>query len=477
MTAMANDLHYLGATRALALFRERKLSPVELMRAVIERAEVVEPRINAFSETFFERALEQAARAEARYAHGGRRARPLEGIPVAVKDEASLAGASSTSGSLLLRDAVATRTSTSVERVLRAGAIVHARTTTPEFSCAGVTHSRLWGVTRNPWNLEMSPGGSSGGSGASLAAGTSSLATGSDIWGSIRIPASCCGVVGFKPPHGRVPQDPPFNLDPYCHEGPLARSVADCALAQNVIAGPHPGDAASLRPKLRVPAAPGDVRGWRVAWSMDLGFCEIDAEVAANTRTALDAFRNLGCAVLEVKPGWTHAVPAAAMQHLGHLFGVWLAGVLEGRRELATSYARAFADFGRTTTAEGFLGAMETAAGMQEAMGPILEAHDVFVCPTTALPALPADFDPAGDLVRINGVPVDPVLGWILTYPFNMLGRCPVLSVPSGRARNGVPTGIQIVARGYDDARVFRAAAAYERERGGFDGLGERPLR
>ena len=120
---------------------------------------------------------------------------------------------------------------------------------------------------------------------------------------------------------------------------------------------------------------------------------------------------------------------------------------------------------------------METAAGMQEAMGPILEAYDVFVCPTTALPALPADFDPAGDEVRINGVPVDPVLGWILTYPFNMLGRCPVLSVPSGRARNGVPTGIQIVARGYDDARVFRAAAAYERERGGFDGLGEHPLR
>src|SRR5262245_11197837 len=393
MSAIVSELHYLSATEALALFRERKLSPVELMRAVIERAEAVEPRINAFSETFFERALERAALAEARHARGGIRARRPEGSPVAVKDEAALAGAPATSGSLLLRDAVAERTSVSVERLLRAGAIVLARTTTPEFSCAGVTHSRLWGVTRNPWNPDMSPGGSSGGSGASLAAGTSALATGSDIWGSIRIPASCCGVVGFKPPHGRVPQDPPFNLDPYGHEGPLARSVADCALVQNVIAGPHPRDGASLRPKLRIPP-PRDVRSWRVAWSMDLGFCEIDAEVASNTRNALDAFRDLGCSVEEVKPGWTSAVPAAALQHLGHLFGVWVAREIEGRRELATGYARAFADLGRATTAEGFLAAMETAAELQEAMGPILEEHDVFVCPTTAIPALPPTSTP-----------------------------------------------------------------------------------
>ena len=134
-----------------------------------------------------------------------------------------------------------------------------------------------------------------------------------------------------------------------------------------------------------------------------------------------------------------------------------------------TPYARAFGEFGRTTTAEDFLEAMSIAGEMYASFAPILESHDVFICPTTALPALPADHDPTTTGVTINGVSVDPVLGWILTYPFNMLSRCPVISVPSGRARNGVPTGIQIVARTYDDVRVFRAAASYESALGGFD--------
>ena len=130
---------------------------------------------------------------------------------------------------------------------------MHARTETPEFSCSSVTHTKLWGVTRNPWNLKFTPGGSSGGSAASLASGTTPIATGSDIGGSIRIPASCSGVVGYKPPYGRNPDDPPFNLDPYCHTGPLARTVADAVLLQNVMCGPSSTDIASLRPKLRLP--------------------------------------------------------------------------------------------------------------------------------------------------------------------------------------------------------------------------------
>ena len=212
---MGDELHYLSASAAIARFRARELSPVELMQAVIERAEQVEPRINAFTDTHFERALEQARRAEARYAKPAGRPRSLEGIPVAVKDEAAIAGQRTTSGSLILRDHVDTETSPVVERLLRAGAIVHARSTAPEFSCATFTHSRLWGVTRNPWHLDYTPGGSSGGSAAALAAGTATLATGSDIAGSIRIPASCCGVVGFKPPYGRVPEEPPYGFDFY----------------------------------------------------------------------------------------------------------------------------------------------------------------------------------------------------------------------------------------------------------------------
>jgi amidase len=472
---VADDLHYLSATEAIARFKARTLSPVELVRAVIERAEKVEPRINAFATTSFERALEQAEKAEAKYAKPSGRARPLEGVPLAVKDEAAIRGECTTSGSLILRDHIDTATSPVIERLLRAGAIVHARSTAPEFSCATITHSRLWGVTRNPWHPDYTPGGSSGGSAASLAAGTSTLATGSDIAGSIRIPASCCGVVGFKPPYGRVPEEPPYNLDFYCHEGPLARTVADCALMENVIAGPHPRDSATLRPKLRIPPVLRGIAGWRIGYSIDLGYCEVDADVAENTLAAIDVFRELGCEVEEVDLGWTRATLVAALNHLGHLFGNLIARELPRHRHLLTDYARAFAEFGQTTSAEDMLDAMSVAGQMYETLGPVLERCDALICPTTAIAAIPADHDPAASEVRINGVAVDPLLGWVMTYPFNMLSRCPVMSVPSGRARNGVPTGIQIVGRTYDDVRVFRAAAAYERAVGWLDTPARRP--
>jgi aspartyl-tRNA(Asn)/glutamyl-tRNA(Gln) amidotransferase subunit A len=191
---VSTELASLSATEAIAHFEARTLSPVELVRAVIERTGKVGPAINAFTETFFEQALVQARQAEERYARG--EARPLEGVPLAVKDEGGIAGLPVANGSLLLRDEIETKTAPTIERLLDAGAIVHARTTCPEFCCTTVTHSRLSGVTRNPWNLAYTPGGSSGGSAAALAAGTTTLATGSDIAGSIRIPAACCGVVG-----------------------------------------------------------------------------------------------------------------------------------------------------------------------------------------------------------------------------------------------------------------------------------------
>ena len=216
------------------------------------------------------------------------RLRPLEGLPVAIKDEAYIKGERMTNGSLIYKDNVSAETNPSIDRVLRAGAIMHARTATPEFSCAPCTHSRLWGVTRTPWNSRYSCGGSSGGSGASLAAGTSALASGSDIGGSIRIPASMCGVVGFKPPFGRNPDSPPFNLDQYNHVGPMARTVADCAIFQNVMCGPHPEDIATVRPKLRIPANLGDIRGWRIALCVNPAQYDIEPDVAKNTLAAAD---------------------------------------------------------------------------------------------------------------------------------------------------------------------------------------------
>jgi len=246
-------LHRLSAAEALRLMRARELSPVELVEAVIRRAEQVEPAINAFPHTYYDEALAAARGAEARYAGNGPRPRPLEGIPVAIKDETPILGQPLTQASLIYKDDVATHTAVVPERVMRAGGIVHASSATPEFSSAAFTHSRIYGITRNPWNTEYSPGGSTGGGAASLAAGSAMLATGSDIGGSVRIPATFSGVVGFKPPYGRVPQVPPFSLDHYCHTGPLARTVADCALFENIIAGPHAIDPIAIAPKYELP--------------------------------------------------------------------------------------------------------------------------------------------------------------------------------------------------------------------------------
>jgi amidase len=265
------DLCYLPAAEALRQFKAKKLSPVELMRATIARAEATAKKTNCLTYTHFDEAMELAKKAEAKYAKGARTG-ALEGLPIGIKDESYIKGKPTSNGSLIMKDRIGQHTSPMNERIIAAGGIVHARTATPEFSCAGYTWSRLWGVTRNPWNPKFTPGGSSGGSAASLASGTSAIATGSDIGGSIRIPASTCGLVGYKPPYGRNPDDPPFNLDFYCHTGPLARTVEDAITLQNVMAGPSPLDIATLRPKLTLPTAYKPIKGWKIAFSMDLGF-------------------------------------------------------------------------------------------------------------------------------------------------------------------------------------------------------------
>ena len=463
------DLCYMPASEAIKRFKAKKLSPVELMEAVIRRAEATKDKVNAFTNTHFDEAMALARKAEAKYAKG-RKTGPLEGLPVGIKDESYIKGKPTTGGSLIMKDFVADATSTMNERVMAAGGIVHARTATPEFSCAAYTWSRLWGVTRNPWNTKFTPGGSSGGAGASLAAGTSSIATGSDIGGSIRIPASTCGVVGYKPPYGRNPDDPPFNLDFYCHTGPLARTVEDAILLQNVMTGPSPLDIASLRPKLTLPTRFKPIKGWKIGYSMNLGAFEVDPEVVKNTKKALDVFRSLGAEVEEVDLGWGPEVLEAGLAYLHHLFGAFLSKLLAEHGDDMTTYARKFAEDGARSKAVDFVNSLEVAGRMYMTLGPLLEKYNVLICPTTALPSVPADHDQTRDEVRINGKLVNPSLGWVMTTPFNTMSRCPVLSLPSGHAKNGVPTGIQIVGRTYSDEDVFRAGMAYEKALGGWYG-------
>ena len=459
------DLCYMPANEALRLFKAKKLSPVELMQAAISRAEATERTINCLTYTYFDEAMDLARKAEAKYARGAKTG-SLEGLPIGIKDESYIKGKPTSHGSLLTNDGISDHTSPVNERIMKAGGIVHARTATPEFSCAGYTWSKRWGVTRNPWNPDFTPGGSSGGTAATLAAGTSTIATGSDIAGSIRIPASACGLVGFKPPYGRNPDEPPFNLDFYCHTGPLARNVTDAILLQNVMAGPSPMDIATLRPKMRLPLDYKPISGWKIAFSMDLGEFEVHEDVRRNTLHACDVFRSLGATVEEVDLGWNGGVLKAGMAYLEHLFGASLAPLLADHGDEMTSYARQFAVDGQKSKATDFVGTLDTAARMYQTLGPLLEKYDVLICPTNALASVPAEFDHTSDTVEINGKIVDPSLGWVMTTPFNMLSRCPVLSMPSGHASNGVPTGIQIVGRTYCDADVFRAAMAYETAQG-----------
>ena len=462
------DLCYLSATEALARFRDRSLSPVELMSALIARAEAVEPRIHAFAHTHFARALEAARAAEARDAPGARQPpRPLEGLALGVKDLHQVAGEISTHGSDLLRDNRDEATQESVRRLLDAGAILLARTTTPEFGSATATWSPVWGTTHNPWNLDYNAGGSSGGAGAALAAGTVTLADGSDYGGSIRIPASCCGVVGYKPPHGRVPGDPMGSLDPCSHFGPMGRSVADVALMQNVMSGPDPRDLASLPERVVIPEHLEGVAGWRIAYSLDLGLFRLDPAVRQNTLAALAAFEALGCTVTPVDLGWTERCRHAYEAHHDAADAASLLLLYRACPELLTPVVRRGVARGLQVTSARLFEVHQVRAEMYQTLGPVLADHDLFVCPTTAAPAVPA----ARELdapVLIDGQPVSGHLGWVLTWPFNLLSALPVLTVPSGRdPRTGVPTGVQLVARPHDDLRVFRAGAALEAALGG----------
>ncbi|WP_342775154.1 amidase, partial [Nonomuraea diastatica] len=458
--ARGAELAYMTATDTLAAYAARTLSPVELLTAVVERAESIEPSVNAFAEQWFDQAMDQARQATDRYARGT--ARPLEGLPVALKEEQPIAGHPLRDGSMLLRDNVADVTHPIVDRIVAAGGIVHARTTTPEFCAAGFTHSDLWGVTRNPWSLEHSSGGSSGGSGAALAAGTAMLATGSDIGGSIRIPAAFNGVVGFKPPYGRVPALPPYNLDHYCHDGPMARTVADCALLQNVIAGHDPRDPVSVPAPPPIPPYPGSLKGRRVAVCVHLGDYPVEPEVAAATWDAVSALTEAGAVVEEVELPWRRAdIMRAAWAHYGAIFGPIIAEEMAAHGDGVTRYVHDFLDRGLKAVAElGFYGALKIESQVHADLARLFERFDALLCPASGTPAFLAGEDYVEMPLVVDGVRLDHNLEAPLTVPFNLASRCPVLGVPSGRSARGVPTGVQVVGRPYDDHTVFEVGAA-----------------
>ena len=468
------ELHYATAHEVVEMFRNRELSPMEYLECLIERTETHDPQINAVVDRRYDEARAEARASEQRYLGKGDAPRPLEGLCVAAKEEQPMVGRSWRQGSLAFADEVAKYDHPIIERIQAAGGIIHIRTATPEFSCAGFTHSKLWGVTRNPWNTEFAPGGSSGGSAAALAAGFAPLATGSDIGGSIRIPASFCGVTGFKPPFGRVPGLAPYHLDQYCHDGPLARTVADCGLLENVIAGPHWRDNVSLRDPPQIPREASGISGVRVGLSTTLGDWPVDADVAANTGKVAEALRHAGAIVEEVTLPWTmDRFWQATRAHFAAIFGAAIGHIEAEHGDLLNDYTRAFVATmaPEMTFYEGLV--EETA--LWDPLGRLFEDIDILLCPTIATSGLQAGNSYVDEPVVIDGHTVAHHIVAMMTLPFNLFSRCPVLSVPSGLASNGVPTGVQIVGRTYEDVSAFQVGAAVEAAGFGFGSPDWRP--
>lgn len=455
-----NDLIYLSATECIERFRTGALSPVDVLEAQLAQAARVDVSLNAFTETMAEAARARAEESERRYRDGT--ARALEGVTVAAKEKHQIAGMEVVEASNAWAGYTATENAPVIDRLLAAGAIIHARTTTPEFSIAAFTHSDRWGVTRNPWNTDFSPGGSSGGAGAALAAGMTTLATASDIGGSTRGPAAFTGNVGYKAPYGRIPGAGPMSVDYYRGDGPMGRTVDDVVLFTNVISGPDPRDHVALRPKVTLPSSYPGVEGLRIALNLDLGGFTVADEIRKNTCRVAEALASAGAEIVEVDFTWTRElIIGAAMPHFGHMMGAMVHEAIGGKTSDLSDYARDFVEQTREIRATAAMfDAAKAEYAVQRELARVMTGYDALLCPTTAAVGFPA-----GDTL-INGIDIDghtvSGLEGTLTLPFNITNRCPVLAVPSGHAENGMPTGVQIVGHTYDDATVFRVGKAVE---------------
>ena len=457
---MSDELCWLDATTLAAEIRLARVSPVEVTEAVLARIERVNPRINAFCTVAAEAARAQARLAEAAVVRGDVLG-PLHGVPISFKDLTTTAGIRTTFGSKIWEHHIPKADAPVVERARRAGAIVLGKTNTPEFGCKGVTDNRIFGATRNPWNLGRTPGGSSGGAAAALAAGLGPLAEGSDLAGSIRQPAACCGVVGLKPTLGRVPRFPNLNgWTTFSCVGPMARTVRDAALLLSVMAGPDERDPMSLPLGLEgfARAVDGGITGLRVAFSGDLGYAAVEPEIRAVCAAAARRFTELGCAVEESAPGFddpetlfldlTAPLRAAADHH--HL-SQWKADmdpILLERIERAAGM-----------TAIDYERATHRRTAMWHIVREFFDRFDLLLTPVTAVAPIPLEVQYPRE---IAGRRVSSPIAWFpFTYPFAMMGM-PAISVPCGFTGDGLPVGLQIVGRRGADATVLRAAAAFE---------------
>jgi aspartyl-tRNA(Asn)/glutamyl-tRNA(Gln) amidotransferase subunit A len=454
------DLCYMPATDLAAAIRAKNVSPVEVINAVLTQIERLNPKLNAFCLVTAD-ATRQAAQMAEQAVMRGETLGPLHGVPVSIKDLVITKGVRTMRGSKLYEHDVPTEDAPVVERLQVAGAIILGKTTTPEFGFKGVTDSPVTGISRNPWHLERTPGGSSGGAGAAVASGMGPLAIGTDGGGSIRIPSSFCGIYGLKPQLGRVPVYPASATGDLSHAGPMTRTVRDAALMLNVIAGNDSRDRFSLPTShpdyLR--AVEGDIRGLRVAWSPDLGYAIIDPHVRQITAEAVHAFEELGCKVEETNPGFDN--PGELLQRF---FYVNIGAMLQDYPGYESKIDPQLLDIlgeVKDLSAQEYARSILRRGAYFDKVQRFFATYDLLLCPTVAVPPFQVGIEGPR---QIAGRSVSRGAWLALTPPFNLTGQ-PAATVPCGFSADGLPIGLQIVGRRFDEATVLRASAAFEAAR------------
>lgn len=462
MIADDQELSFTPATELAAAIRAKKLSPVEIVQAAIARIHKVNPKINAFCTVTADQALRAAKRAEDQLM----RNEPLgslHGLPVSVKDLLLTEGVRTCFGSFIREHYVPDENAPAVKRAVDRGAIVIGKTTTPEFGFKAVTDSPLGGVTRNPWDLRKTSGGSSGGAGAAIAAGLGALALGTDGAGSIRIPSSFNGIFGLKPSYGRVAAYPPNPVPFLSHVGPMTRTVRDAALLMNAIAGPDERDISSLpgEPTDYLMCCEGGVRGLRVAWSATLGYTNVDPEIAEICEASARLFETeLRCNVESADPGfdsphtWFATLWALSYaMRLRHVLSDW-----ESRMD--PDLVTLIRDASRLSL-DNFEEALAKRLVLWDTTRKFFDKFELLLTPTLPVRPFTAGLGAPETLAGPVGA-LPPFPEWTpFTYPWNLTGQ-PAATVPCGFTSDGLPVGLQIVGRRLADCTVLRAAAAFE---------------
>lgn len=451
----------LPATEIAAGIRGGAFTAETVIAESLRRARIVNGALNAFTLLREEDAL-AAARAADRHAAQGGDLPALLGVPFAAKDLTPTRGDLTTLGSWTRGNWVPTESALCIRRLEAAGAILVGKTTTPEFAHSSFTASPRWGVTRNPWNASHTSGGSSGGSAVAVAAGVVPFAEGTDMGGSVRIPAAFTGIVGLKPSLGRIPMTIlPSVFDNISHFGPLARTIGDAVAFMAAAAGADDEDISSLPLAFAVEkTAARPLAGRRFALSLDLGYYSVDASVQTGILTAAEALRAAGAVVEPVEIGWTRAVNDQWYDLWCVFMAAYFGETLEHYRERMDPIVVELIERGQTMNAVAYKKVELLRTAMWRDLSTVLSRYDALLCPTCAVTAPSSDAD---DNDYVADLQDGRFRGLDMTCPFNLLPQCPALSVPVGLAADGLPIGLQIIGQRYADEDVLSIGGAIER--------------